>query len=233
MNSIINTNGDDDTVTINGNLVDSQIYTGRQQDAIQVSGKAINSLIRGDANLRYDNNIKRSNSTVNGNAGDDHLIINSAITASSTIYGGKGNDNIDVSSDSIYVNGGKGDDDIDITSSQKHTIYASAGNDTIDSASTKAIIIDGGDDKDTITISGIATENAAHTVDGGAAADLITGNTGVEIIDGGTEDGGEDTLISGGGNDTTTVVLVMTSSKFGQVLMREIYMCVLAAATVS
>ena len=201
--SIINTNTDDDMVTIGGNLADSQIYTGRQKDVITISGSSVNSLIRGDANQDTITVIgDLNNSVVNGNADDDELIIRSSKVSSSTIYGGKGIDNIDIFSDAIHIDGGKGSDDIDITSNQKHTVYGGAGDDTIDSDSTKALYIDGGDDKDWITISGIAAENTAHTVDGGAAADSITGNSGNEVLDGGTEDSGEDTLISGGGDDT-------------------------------
>ena len=43
---------------------------------------------------------------------------------------------------------------------------------------------------------------SAHTVDGGAYADSITGSNGNDLIDGGTEDQGNDTIISQGGYDT-------------------------------
>ena len=140
------------------------------------------------------------NTLINGNAGNDTLIINSTNIASSTLYGGQGNDIINASGDAIYINGGKGNDDIDTTGDKEHTIYGGDGEDSINSDSTKKLFIDGGAMKDIITVTGIS--NTFHSIDGGAGDDIITATTGEELIDGGSEDGGNDTIDSAGGDDT-------------------------------
>ena len=45
--------------------------------------------------------------TINGNADNDRLTINSNNVLSSTVYGGKGSDDIDINSAAIYVSGSK------------------------------------------------------------------------------------------------------------------------------
>ena len=202
-NTIINTNADDDNISINGEIHSSEIYAGRQKDIIVISGNVDSSLIRSDANddtITVNGNI--TNTIINGNADNDRLTINSNNVLSSTVYGGKGSDDIDINSDAIYVSGGKGSDDIDIASSKKHTIFGNGGDDTIDSNSTEPLFVDGGEDRDTINITSAAAEEAAHTLDGGAGNDNLNGTSGREKLDGGTEDNGNDTLISNGGNDT-------------------------------
>ena len=160
-------------------------------------------MIRGDANadkITIIDNIRET--LINGNADDDHIIINSDEVSFSTVYGGQGDDKIDIASDAIYVSGGKGNDDIDLTSSKKHTIYGGTGDDAIDSNSTIALFINAGADEDSITLTGIAANSGIHSIDGGAGDDLIVGTAGKELIDGGTEDKGEDTIDAAGGDDT-------------------------------
>ena len=202
LNSIINVNSDDDYIAITGAATNSQLYGGRQKDTITVT-QATNSLIRGDANadkITIIDNIRET--LINGNADDDHIIINSDEVSFSTVYGGQGDDKIDIASDAIYVSGGKGNDDIDLTSSKKHTIYGGTGDDAIDSNSTIALFINAGADEDSITLTGIAANSGIHSIDGGAGDDLIVGTAGKELIDGGTEDKGEDTIDAAGGDDT-------------------------------
>lgn len=201
-NSIINGNADDDNISISAKTTASQIYGGRQKDTITIS-EAADSLIRGDANediITIEGNL--ANTTINGNAGDDTIVISSGTVSMSTVYGGKGIDNIDIGGDSIFVKGGADADDIDITSNNNHTVYGDAGNDLIDSSSNKAVFIDGGNGGDTITITAAAINDAIHTINGAAGNDSISGTSGKELIDGGTKDSGNDTIISNGGDDT-------------------------------
>jgi Ca2+-binding RTX toxin-like protein len=199
-NSTINANSDDDTVTVTGASTNSSIFGGRQRDTITVKD-ASGGLIRGDANedkIEVTGTI--SGVVINGNAADDQIIISATKVSNSSIHGGGGKDNIDISSaQASLVFGDKGNDDIDVTSSQTHTVHGGDGNDSIDSNSTKAQSIDGGTGKDVITLTGIAASSAVHTVIGGTGADSVTGTTGKESLDGGTD---ADTLVSAGGNDT-------------------------------
>ena len=48
-NTIINSNADDDNISVEGSTTSSSIYGGRQNDTISIAEVA-NSLIRGDAN---------------------------------------------------------------------------------------------------------------------------------------------------------------------------------------
>ena len=203
VNTLINGNSDDDMFTIADTVTSSQIYGGRQKDTIDIAGNSDGSLIRGDG---HEDKITISgdlvNTTINGNAGNDQLIITSNTVSSSTIYGGVGIDDIDIQSDAIYVNAGKDGDDIDITSNKNHTIYGGAGNDTINSSSTEAITIDGGSGQDNITLTGSAASKFFHAIDGGEGNDSIRASNGTDLIDGGKQNSGDDTLISGGGDDT-------------------------------
>jgi Ca2+-binding RTX toxin-like protein len=198
--STINSNSDDDIVTVTGTSTNSSIFGGRQRDTITVKD-ASGGLIRGDANedkIEITGSI--SGVVINGNADDDQIIISATKVSNSSIHGGGGKDDIDISSSQAsLVFGDKGNDDIDVTSSQTHTIHGGDGNDSIDSNSTKAQSIDGGAGKDIVTLTGIAASSAVHTVIGGTGADSITGTTGKESLDGGSD---ADTLVSAGGNDT-------------------------------
>ena len=201
-NSIINANSDNDDITISGNIVKSELYGGRQKDTITVD-KSTTSLIRGDANedkITINGNL--NGTIINGNADNDQIIINSMNIESSTVYGGQGDDKIDISSDAVYVTGGKGNDDINLTSSERHTIYGGRGGDSINSNSTKALFIDAGADQDTIILTGVGARSAIHSVDGGAGNVVLIGKTVKELLDGGTEDNGQDTIDSAGGDDT-------------------------------
>ena len=199
-NSTINSNSGNDIISIFGSITNTQVYAGRQEDTILASSEVNNSLIRGDAQddiITIGGSLTKS--IINGNADNDQIIITSQEVKSSSIYGGQGEDNIDISSGAIYVNGGKDGDDIDITSNEKHTVYGGKGEDKIDS-SGKKIFIDGGADNDTININS-AVMSGVHTVDGGAGSD-ITRKFWQRTIRCGTEDIGNDTIRSSGGNDT-------------------------------
>ena len=200
--TIINGNREDDIINIDGSTINSQIYAGRHADTINISSST-GSTIRGDANkdlITITGSLTKT--IINGNADDDKIIITSPIVSSSSAYGGQGNDDIDVGGGALYINGGKGNDDINASSDAKHSIYGGSGEDSIYSASKNSLLIYGGLDKDLITLSGMTENYSIHTVDGGAANDIINGNRGIEVLDGGSEDNGADTIVSNGGNDT-------------------------------
>ena len=82
------------------------------------------------------------------------------------------------------------------TTSKNHTM-AVLDNDI--SSNSTLHLIDGGSDNDVITVTASVSNSAFHTLDGGAGNDSISGYTGKDYIDGGTEDNGNDTIISRGG----------------------------------
>ena len=202
-NAIVNTNSDDDNIAVTGTTVSSQIYGGRQRDVITTTGKATDSLIRGDANEdTITINGELENTIINGNADNDSITINSGTITSSSVYGGKGVDDIDVDGDALWVNGGAGNDDIDSTTAKEHTLYGGAGDDSINAASsTKSLLIYGGTGGDTVGVAAAAADEI-HSIYGGAGKDSLTGASGKELLDGGTEDDSADTITSGGGQDT-------------------------------
>jgi len=143
-----------------------------------------------------------------GMGGNDHLI---AGINTGNIYGGAGNDLIDVhqSSPGIGYNGvyygEAGDDVITVTGDGGSYPYATAyggdGNDVISLAGTAY----GGAGDDTINIAESRTyQSAAY---GEAGADTINGSSRDDEIDGGADDdtisggGGADTMAGGAGND--------------------------------
>ena len=200
-NTIVNGNADNDIIDISGNTENSSVYGG-QRDTITVLN-ATNTLIRGDDDddmITINGNLDAT--IINGNTGNDHLSIAATSINSSTVYGGQGNDEFSIVGDAMFINGGKGKDTIRTSSNEKHSIYGGTGEDTIITNNGKTVFIDGGSEADRITLTGVATNSGAHTVDGGAGKDSLTGTTGKELLDGGTEDLGNDTIISNGGDDT-------------------------------
>ena len=121
--TIVNTNADDDDISVSGDTASSSIYGGRQRDTIAVSGKVTDSLIRGDANedqITLSGNL--SGSFINGNANNDTITISSATITDTKAFGGKGDDTFAISGDAIYVDGGKGDDTIATPSPTAHDL---------------------------------------------------------------------------------------------------------------
>jgi Ca2+-binding RTX toxin-like protein len=197
--SLIWGNSDDDTVTITGATTGSTVYGGKQQDVITVAA-ATNSKIRGDkGNDTITVTGSLSNVVIQGNGDVDQINVSSASATKSTVFGGQGADDINITgAGAVVVRGDKGGDDIDITANGKYTVEGGAGADNIDSNSTKAGKYYGGDDNDTITIDG-SVSSGQNYASGDAGNDNITGGTGGDSIDGGV---GKDTLTGGGGSDT-------------------------------
>ncbi|KUM25877.1 hypothetical protein AU467_23755 [Mesorhizobium loti] len=125
--------------------------------------------------------------TINGNGGDD--TIHGSLAATNFIYGGYGNDVIDLNSGtatgapiSNFADGGPDDD----------TIYAYArGNDTV--------TVHGGTGNDTIVVSGAP----ASFLFGDAGDDYLQGSTGNDRFEGGA---GNDTLLDASSDDADTAV---------------------------
>ena len=108
INSILNANSDDDTIVIKGTISNSQVYGGRQHDSILIEDSATDSIIRGDANAdTIQINGDLENTIINGNAANDKLVIKSNNINSSSIYGGQGDDTIEVDSAAAYIDAGK------------------------------------------------------------------------------------------------------------------------------
>ena len=128
INSILNANSDDDTIVIKGTISNSQVYGGRQHDSILIEDSATDSIIRGDANAdTIQINGDLENTIINGNAANDKLVIKSNNINSSSIYGGQGDDTIEVDSAAAYIDAGKDEDVISLLSDYMHTVYGGSG----------------------------------------------------------------------------------------------------------
>ncbi|HEV2531166.1 SGNH/GDSL hydrolase family protein [Phenylobacterium sp.] len=137
----------------------------------------------GGANLLTDGQLRGSNETVTGGAGDDTL---AAAGGSNQLRGAAGND---------FIQGGSGFDDIN----------GNKGDDTIDGGSGGADWLVGGQGNDLITAH--AGQNILYgnigndTLHGGSGGDLLRGGQGDDVIVGGS---GNDWISGDRGNDTLT-----------------------------
>ena len=140
------------------------------------------------------------NTIIQGNADDDRFDISSASATKSTVFGGKGADDINVTgAAALVVRGDNDNDDIDITASAAYTVSGGAGNDNIDSNSTTAGRYFGGKGNDTITIDGVVATTTKNYASGDIGDDQIIGSTGADSVDGGA---GADSVTGAGGSDT-------------------------------
>jgi Ca2+-binding RTX toxin-like protein len=206
-------------------LLNSSVNGGAGDDAIGTEGTE-SSVVRGneaDDNFTLRGNY--SNSTINGNSGEDSFAINIVGNATATltlsnskILGGTDNDGrmrfnagggIAAAIDST-INGSKGNDQITIGAvarAEGFTVFGGQGNDLINSSNAGAdgIVYSGDKGDDQIT-----TGAANDVVNGGEDNDLIDAGTGTDTIDAGTGDdivldrAGNDTSVLGEGNDAYT-----------------------------
>jgi Ca2+-binding RTX toxin-like protein len=191
-------NQDDDTITVSGLLTNSTVYGGKQKDSISVTG-ATNAKLRGDdASDTITVAGVINNLVIQGNADADKIVVTATSVTSSTVFGGKGADNLDISGAAMLVRGDDDNDDIDVTGNAKYTISGGTGADTIDSSSTKAYKYFGGKGNDSITITGVVA-SGNHVINGDVGDDTIIGADDAEMIDGGE---GKDKITGGGGKDT-------------------------------
>ena len=113
---------DDDTITVTGATTSSTIHGGKQRDQITVAALSSGELRGEKGNDTITVTGALSSSLILGGSEDDQIVVSSATVESSTVHGGKGADNIDISSGAIFVKGEKGNDDIDITGNAAYTI---------------------------------------------------------------------------------------------------------------
>lgn len=144
--------------------------------------------------------------TFYGNGGNDTLI---GGIGADIFYGGDGNDNLKGENGDDILFGGAGDDQLDGGSGAVR-IWGGAGDDTVIITDwTEDALVDGGDDSDTLNLTGVAGlvtldlgndsrflnfENVMAG-DGGA---VLTGTATANRLEGGA---GDDTLSGGAGND--------------------------------
>lgn len=140
-----------------------------------------------------------ANSIINGNLGDDEIFVggssvpftggvDEAIVVNSSIYGGQGNDTINLYGEitNNFIDGGLGDDTINGSAASGFAAYGNAGNDNMH----------GGDGNDHLH-----GDIGNDTIHGGQGADTLIGGLGNDIILGGQ---GDDTITGGKGADTMT-----------------------------
>lgn len=139
-------------------------------------------------------------------AGDGDDIIKIAGTQRSTVYGGDGNDDIDLAENRWrdFIDAAEGDDEIRAGRGQD-TIMAGSGNDWVMGDSHgdgDDDWIDGGDDNDRLSGMGgndtIFGGNGKDGLAGGSGNDVLRGGSGDDDFDGGL---GDDALFGGTGND--------------------------------
>ncbi len=206
--AVINGNQGNDTLNVTSGATAGLIYGGVGFDQIAIAG-ALNGGTRVQAN--EDDDIitiavgtSLQDSTVNGNQGNDVIVVNGPLTAfsNSTIYGGSGNDNINTlnADRAVRISTDDGNDTVNLGDGNNQ-VFNSAGNDELN----------GGDGNDTFTsTAGNATIDTGDgnnrvtagagniDVTGGAEDDTIVTGTGTDTIDAGD---GSDTVDAGGGND--------------------------------
>ncbi|MEH2078701.1 MAG: hypothetical protein V7K89_01400 [Nostoc sp.] len=191
--NIVGSNGNDTLVGKDGN---DTLNGGAGNDYLSANNLKGSSLVDGgdgndslSASGSYDDyrgnfavNANSGNSTLNGGAGDDNLVINYS-SGNNLLSGGNGNDSLNASgSDSLY---------------SFYKVYTVSGNNTLDGgAGDDHLIVDyssganllwGGDGNDSLSASNASGNNTLY---GGNGNDYLTGGN------------GNDSLIGGSGTDT-------------------------------
>lgn len=212
-NSVISGDEGNDTITINQGVNKDSLLTS-------LSGVTNSYISGGDGDDIITFNTGIGYSTVDGGNGDDVITTKPGLLGSvfsSQIFGGAGNDQIDVSFlNSSIINGGDGDDSINVDIIfQASTINGDAGDDSISIGSILLYgsEINGGDGDDAISIESdlnfnpdsprIPWRGSYLFVNSYADSTTISGGSGNDTITVGRSHGSK---ISGGdGDDTITV----------------------------
>ena len=172
-------------------LTSSTVQGGQGNDAITIAGTNGGSLI-------------------NGNLGDDTLLLTAGTFTSSSIFGGQGNDSITTTNASVIagvsIDGAIGNDTITLgtlaAGSNGITLSGGSGDDVINAAAVNtavALYIDGGIGNDTLT-----DGSGNSTINGGEGLDFITGGAGNDTVTGGA--GPDRFILLAGANATAGAV---------------------------
>jgi len=187
--SVVYGGADDDTITV-GTVLASTVQGSNGDDTINVQGTVTaNSKINGGGEndtitIEDAASIVAKGSTVNGNKGADILRVETGVEIKDiTIFGGSGNDNIDVVDSQTTISGDNGADTITSGTAKDTSVSGGDGNDIVTmesvlAASTQSV--NGGEGNDAITLTNIGA--AGTTVMQGrtdsSAATGFTGNGG-------------------------------------------------------
>jgi len=207
--SVVNGNQGNDQLNINGGVAGANVWGGVGFDVINInSNLSATSRVQGnedDDAITIAAGVSLANSTVNGNQGNDNILIAGALGgfATSTLYGGTGNDTINAANAGIGVALASNDGNDQVTGSGaadsivndagNDTIVSGAGNDTITAAAgNNQVTADAGNDRVTLAA-------GLDTVNGGAGTDVIDTGAGNDTIVGGT---GGDNITGGAGTDS-------------------------------
>jgi Ca2+-binding RTX toxin-like protein len=198
----VNAGDGNDYILVNSASSSSTLLGGLGNDTISSSGSN-NTLMGGDGDDRI-TQIGLYAGSIHGGAGNDNIVSNGS-TGAETVWGGYGDDFIDLrnggttSGDRVW-----GDDTINELIAGNDTIYTSdaasavnagAGSDwVLAGLGSDAIALGTGND----TAFGMGGND---TMDGGAGADWMDAGVGNDSMHGGSTDNGQDTLLGGTGND--------------------------------
>jgi Ca2+-binding RTX toxin-like protein len=194
--SLINGNQNNDFLNINAGATGSSLFGGQGVDQFTIAANTVlagGTRIQGNQDTDIINigaGVNIQNTVINGNQGDDQInIVAGALAgfASSTIYGGGGNDTISTANAAFGV--------VISTDDGNDSVTGGAGGDTIsNSAGNDSINAGNGNNSVTATLGN-------NTLTTGTGNDIITGGAGTDTITGG---GAADTLNGGNGADSFT-----------------------------
>jgi len=212
--------GDDDQVTFNGNAAGVSLVAGDGNDVTLISAGGVTGQL--------------SESSINGNAGDDSTTWFNI--TNSSIYGGLGNDFLTtfqgagtgVTTNASEINGNKGDDVIAVNNGSVTftSVYGGQGNDTVNFAPALNAFgneIQGNKGDDFINVAVVGPGSSSNKVYGGQGSDsidaiasisgdlLLSGDKGTDVIrGGGLGSTGSQTL--SGGDDTDILIYAGNTS---------------------
>ncbi|WP_205872745.1 Ig-like domain-containing protein [Limnohabitans planktonicus] len=200
-NSVLAGDGND-YILVNSASTNSTLWGGLGNDTINSSGSN-NSLVGGDGEDRITQTGLYAGS-IHGGAGND-IILSTGSTGAETVWGGYGDDFIDLrnggttSGDRVW-----GDDTINDTIAGNDTIYMSDASSTVSAGAGSDWVLSGLGNDSMLLGTGNDTAYGAggnDTMDGGTGADWMDAGGGNDSLQGGSTDDGLDTLYGGAGND--------------------------------
>lgn len=182
-NSEVNGNTGNDRITVR-DTVDSEIYGGQGNDTLNIQGPSVESTIYGNKGI---DTIVVGDITGAAFNGDTISYTNKGVAFGDTaIYGGQGDDDIDVNSNSnLFVSGDLGSDNIFLGNGD-NTVLGEDGNDTIIVGSGKDDV-EGGKGNDVIATGGgvdkIAGGEGKDFIAAGKAGDTYSGGSGDDVFE--------------------------------------------------